>query len=68
MTTFRRVLANTGWNLLATLLPLFAALLAMPWLAQQLGTERFGLLALAWVLIGYFGLFEFGLGRAPPRR
>ena len=67
MTTFRRVLANTGWNLLATLLPLFAALLAMPWLAQQLGTERFGLLALAWVLIGYFGLFEFGLGRALTR-
>ncbi len=67
MTAFRRVLANTGWNLLATLLPLLAALLAMPWLAQQLGTERFGLLALAWVLIGYFGLFEFGLGRALTR-
>ena len=61
---FRRVLANAGWNLLATVLPLAAAVLAMPWLAQRLGTERFGLLALAWVLIGYFGLFEFGLGRA----
>ncbi len=64
MTAFRRVLANTGWNLLATVLPLLAALLAMPWLAQQMGTERFGVLTLAWVLIGYFGLFEFGLGRA----
>jgi O-antigen/teichoic acid export membrane protein len=64
MTGFRRVLHHAGWNLLATVLPLLAALLAMPWLAQQLGTERFGLLALAWVLIGYFGLFEFGLGRA----
>jgi len=64
MTPFRRVLANAGWNLLASVLPLAAALLAMPWLAHRLGTERFGLLALAWVLIGYFGLFEFGLGRA----
>ncbi len=67
MAEFRRILTNTGWNLLATLLPLLAALLAMPWLAQRLGTERFGLLALAWVLIGYFGLFEFGLGRALTR-
>jgi O-antigen/teichoic acid export membrane protein len=64
MTPFRRVLANTGWNLLANVLPLLAAVLAMPWLAQQMGTERFGLLSLAWVLIGYFGLFELGLGRA----
>ncbi len=64
MTNFRRVLSNAGWNLLGTVLPLLAALLAMPWLVQQLGTERFGLLSLAWVLIGYFGLFEFGLGRA----
>jgi O-antigen/teichoic acid export membrane protein len=64
MTPFRRVLANAGWNLLASVLPLAAAVLAMPWLAQRLGTERFGMLALAWVLIGYFGLFEFGIGRA----
>jgi O-antigen/teichoic acid export membrane protein len=64
MTDFRRVLTNAGWNLLATVLPLLTALLAMPWLARQMGTERFGILTLAWVLIGYFGLFEFGLGRA----
>jgi O-antigen/teichoic acid export membrane protein len=64
MTPLRRVLANTGWNLLANVLPLLAAVLAMPWLARQMGTERFGLLTLAWVLIGYFGLFELGLGRA----
>ena len=67
MADFRRVLTNTGWNLVGTLLPLLAALWAMPWLAQRLGTERFGLLALAWVLIGYFGLFEFGIGRALTR-
>ena len=36
----------------------------MPYLASHLGTERFGLLTLGWVLIGYFGLFDLGLGRA----
>ena len=64
MTGFRQVLANAGWNLLGTVLPLLAAAAAMPYLAQRLGTERFGLLTLGWVLIGYFGLFDFGLGRA----
>lgn len=64
MPGFRQVLANAGWNLLGNVLPLGAAALAMPYLAQRLGTERFGLLTLGWVLIGYFGLFDFGLGRA----
>lgn len=64
MAGFRRVLVNAGWNLSASLLPLLAALVAMPYLARQLGTERFGVLMLAWVLIGYFGLFDFGVGRA----
>jgi len=61
---FPQVLRNAGWNLLGNVLPLLAAALAMPYLAVQMGTERFGLLTLGWVLIGYFGLFDFGLGRA----
>ena len=64
MSGFRQVLTNAGWNLLGNVLPLVAAALAMPYLAVQMGTERFGLLTLGWVLIGYFGLFDFGLGRA----
>lgn len=64
MTGFRQVLANAGWNLLGNVLPLLAAAAALPYLAQQLGTERLGILTLGWVLIGYFGLFDLGLGRA----
>ena len=41
-----------------------AALAAVPFLLQRIGVERFGLLSLAWVLIGYFSLFDLGLGRA----
>ncbi len=33
-------------------------------LLRQLGADRFGILALVWVVIGYFGVFDFGLGRA----
>lgn len=64
MSDFRRILSNAGWNLLGNILPLGAALVAVPFLLGRLGTERFGILSLAWVLIGYFSLFDLGLGRA----
>lgn len=64
MSDFRRIVTNAGWNLVGNLLPLSAALIAVPFLLQRIGTERFGLLSLVWVLIGYFSLFDLGLGRA----
>lgn len=67
MAGFRSVLTNAGWNLLSNLLPIAAGLVAVPFLVQHLGAERLGLLSLAWILIGYFGLFDFGLGRALTR-
>jgi O-antigen/teichoic acid export membrane protein len=60
-----RVLArNTVWNLLGQGVPLLVAIPAIPILIRTLGTDRFGILTLAWVVIGYFSLFDFGLGRA----
>lgn len=67
MTALRPILRNAGWNLLGNLLPLIAGLAAVPYLIGHIGTERFGLLSLAWILIGYFGLFDLGLGRALTR-
>ena len=55
---------NSIMNMIGQLLPMMAALVAIPILIRSLGTERFGVLSLAWVLIGYFNLFDFGLGRA----
>ena len=55
---------NTLWNFAGVLLPLAVAVAVMPWLINSLGTERFGMLTLAWVVLGYFGLFDLGLGRA----
>ena len=40
------------------------AVIAMPFIVRGLGTERFGLLTLAWVVLGYFTIFDLGLGRA----
>lgn len=54
---------NTAWNLAGHILPLVVALFAIPILTANLGIHRFGVLALAWMVIGYFSLFDLGLGR-----
>lgn len=55
---------NSLLNLLGQGLPPAAALVAIPFLLNGLGTDRFGILTLVWITIGYLGLFDLGLGRA----
>ena len=60
-----RLLARDAlWNLFGQGAPLVAAFFAIPVLTRGLGPDRFGVLALAWVFLGYFSLFDLGLGRA----
>ena len=60
-------LSSVGWNAAGLAAPLVVALLCVPPLLQRLGTERFGLLALAWALTAVSGLFDLGIGRATTR-
>ena len=64
MITGRLLARNTALNLVGLVLPLFVAVIAAPVLVHALGADRFGILTLAWALIGYFALLDFGLGRA----
>lgn len=59
----RKVVKNTVYNLLGYSIPLIVALAFIPFLIKGLGDERFGILSLAWVIIGYFSFFDFGIGR-----
>lgn len=61
------MLTNTAWNLAGLGTPILAAIVAMPLLISQLGDARFGILALGWMVTGYFALFDFGVGRATTR-
>lgn len=55
---------NTAWNLLGQCAPMLAAVFAIPWLVAGMGVDRFGVLTLAWMVLGYFSVFDLGLGRA----
>lgn len=55
---------HTIWNIAGSTVPLVVAAVAIPHLVNALGVESFGVLTLIWTLIGYFSLFDLGLGRA----
>jgi len=55
---------NTLWGVVGQVVPMVAALVAIPFLVDHLGLERFGLLNIMLVLFGSFTLLQLGLGRA----
>lgn len=55
---------NTMLNLVGRIIPLVLALATIPLLIKGIGTDRYGLLALFWVIVGYLGLLDMGVGRA----
>lgn len=64
MTTGRALARNALFNLGSQIAPLIVAVVAIPILIRALGPTAFGLLTLVSTAIGYFGLFDFGIGRA----
>ncbi len=58
---------NTALNFFGLVLPLAVGFVTIPMIVRALGSERFGILALVWVVFGYFGLFDLGLGRTTTR-
>lgn len=59
-----RLTYNAVVNGIGQILPMLLGIISVPPLLKGLGVERFGLLTLAWTVVGVSNLFDLGLGRA----
>jgi len=64
LTSGRLLARSTIWNLINGFFPMAIAVVAIPPLVRGIGAARFGILSLAYIIIGYFSLFDLGIGRA----
>jgi O-antigen/teichoic acid export membrane protein len=58
---------NTLLNIGGQLVPIGIGVATLPYVVGGLGESRFGVLALAWTALGYFGVMDLGMGRAATR-
>lgn len=63
-TSSRGVVGNLLINFIGGLVPLVVALVTVPLYIGVLGLDRYGIILIAWALLGYFGFLDFGLSRA----
>ncbi|MBI5215673.1 MAG: oligosaccharide flippase family protein [Ignavibacteriae bacterium] len=55
---------NSFLNFFTHLFSIIISFVCVPYLIAKLGTNTIGLLSILWLIIGYFGLFDIGLGQA----
>jgi O-antigen/teichoic acid export membrane protein/GT2 family glycosyltransferase len=64
MNEIKLIFRNSFYNVFGQFLPLIVGFISIPMLIKNLGIERFGLLSLIWVFLGYLAFFDLGFSRA----
>jgi O-antigen/teichoic acid export membrane protein len=55
---------NYVLNAIGALVPVAVGLIVVPLYIHRIGADRFGIMSIVWILLGYFGFLDFGLSRA----
>lgn len=63
-----KLATNSFYNALGTIVPMVISIASVPLYMSQIGSERYGALLIAWLLLGYFGQADFGIARAITQR
>ena len=58
---------NSVFNFLGQILAMLAGILTIPYVVKGLGTNGYGILSIAYMVLGYFTIFDLGLSRATVR-
>jgi O-antigen/teichoic acid export membrane protein len=55
---------NSIFNLLGQVLPMLVGIVTIPRIVRGLGPDGYGILSIAFMVLGYFSIFDLGLSRA----
>jgi O-antigen/teichoic acid export membrane protein len=59
---------HTAFNIAGSLASVIVSVVTVPLYLRYVGLDRYGVLAICWLILGYFSVFDFGLGRAASQR